>query len=87
MREIGSRELKAHLGEVLREVREQRESFAVTYRGRTVARLIPEEAARVRETDFEAAWSELDEIAEEIGREWPEGVSAADAVTADRREL
>jgi prevent-host-death family protein len=83
-RSIGVRELKASLADVLREVREQHAVYAVTHRGRIVARLVPEPPA---DDDFEARWSELDEIAAEIGREWPEGISAADAVSQDRREL
>jgi prevent-host-death family protein len=87
MRTIGARELKAHLGQVLRRVREQNEVYAVTHHGRTIARLIPEPDVRADAADFEAAWSDLDELAEEIGREWPRGLSAAEAVSADRREL
>ncbi|MBI3973036.1 MAG: type II toxin-antitoxin system Phd/YefM family antitoxin, partial [Chloroflexi bacterium] len=40
MRTIGSRELKAHLGEVLRHVREHQEAYVVTHRGRVIARLV-----------------------------------------------
>jgi prevent-host-death family protein len=93
MRAIGSRELKAHLGEVLRQVRERQEVYAVTHRGRTIARLIPEALARApldsdsQAPDFETLWSEMDQLAAEIGQEWPEGVSAAQAVSEDRREL
>ncbi|MGH2355343.1 MAG: type II toxin-antitoxin system Phd/YefM family antitoxin [Chloroflexota bacterium] len=87
MRTIGSRELKAHLGAVLRHVREAQEVYAVTHRGRTIARLVPEPIARAQSTGFETLWSEMDELAAEIGREWPEGISAVDAVSEDRREL
>ena len=98
MQTIRSRELKSHLGEVLRHVREGRRSFAVTQRGRIVAQLVPAGASvagaatmpsmGTQETgDFETLWAELDELAEEIGREWPGGLPADRAVSADRREL
>ena len=88
MRTIGSRELKAHLGEVLRRVREHHEEYAVTYRGRPIARLIPDAMAEVGgSTDLETLWAEMDRVADEVGREWPQGVSAAEAVGEDRREL
>ena len=84
MRTIGTRELKTHLAEVLRRVREERESFAVTHRGRTIARLVPEQESV---EEFEARWARMDAIAERIGRKWPPGVSAAEAVAEQRREL
>jgi prevent-host-death family protein len=87
VRAIGTRELKAHLGEVLRDVRERQETIAITHHGRAIARLVPEPETQAETADFDRTWAELDEIAAEIGREWPEGVSAAGAVSADRREL
>ena len=86
MRTIGVRELKAHLGDVLRDVRERDEVFIVTNRGRRIARLVPETTTAASDFDAEA-WSDMDRLAEEIGRSWPRGSSAADAVSADRRDL
>jgi hypothetical protein len=34
-----------------------------------------------------AIWNELERLGVEIGRRWPAGVSAAEAVRDDRREL
>lgn len=87
MRSIGSRELKAHLGQVLKEVHDRGESYLVTHRGRPIARLLPESEGETESGDFEEIWSEMDRLAAEIGREWPEGVSAADVTAEDRREL
>lgn len=84
MRTVGSRELKTKLSEVLREVREHDEVVVVTHRGRPIARIIPEprgESAR----RFDEVWSEMDQLAAAIARDWPEGVSATDAVAEDRR--
>ena len=43
MGEIGIKELKQRASEILRQVREEKESFTVTYRGKVVARLVPAE--------------------------------------------
>jgi prevent-host-death family protein len=85
MEEIGVRELKEKASEVIRRVREDKQSYTVTYRGRVVARLVP--ADRADEDDFEEIWADMDRLAEEIGKKWPKGVSAVDAVREQRREL
>ena len=82
--EIGVRDLKERTSEIIRRVREEKESFDITYRGRVVAWLIP----IVRpsgEEDWRAIWAEMDRTAEEIGKKWPKGVSAVDAVREQRR--
>src|SRR5947207_2087549 len=87
MRRLGSRELKAKLSEVLRQVRENDEVFVVTHRGRPIARIVPESLGRTPAPEFAAIWSEMDRLSEEIACDWPKHVSAAEAVAADRREL
>ena len=79
--------MKANLGEVLRRVREEEEVFVVTHRGRRIARIIPESLAATDGPGFDAIWAEMDRLAEEIARDWPEPISAARAVSEDRREL
>jgi prevent-host-death family protein len=86
METIGVRELKARATEILRRVREDGTAFEVTYRGLVVARLVPL-AQPAREQTVEAFLERLDRTAEEIGRHWPEGVSAVEAVREVRREL
>jgi prevent-host-death family protein len=86
MRTIGARELKTHLGAVLRRVREHQEAYAVTHRGPVVARLVPEPPAPAA-AELETWWTELDALTGEIGRRWPEGLSAAQAVGQDRDRL
>jgi prevent-host-death family protein len=87
MHTIGSRELKATLGKVLRNVRDNKEIYVVMQRGRPVARLVPEMRPLGITNDFDTIWSEMAVLAAEISRDWPEGVSAAQAVSEDRREL
>lgn len=83
MEEIGIRELKEKASEVVRRVREQKETYSITYRGRVVARLIP--AERAGEDDFEEIWADMDRLAEEIGKKWPKGLSPEEAVSEQRR--
>ena len=87
MRTIGSRELKASLGQVLREVNENQESFVITIHGRPVARLVPDAIARESDGDFDTLWSVADDLAREIAKKWPVGLSAAEAIRMDRRDL
>ena len=87
MRSIGVRELKAHASQVLRELQEKGEPVEVTVRGRAIARLIPVGAMRPRPEETAAAWTDLDELAAQIGASWPADASAADAVREERREL
>ena len=92
---IGIAELKRHASAILRRVRENEEWFDITYRGRIVARLVPvdrpanyREFAEVpKEKDWRKVWAAMDETAAEIGKHWPEGVSAVDAVREQRRNL
>jgi prevent-host-death family protein len=85
MQEIGVRELGAKINEVVRRVRENKETFEVTYRGRTVAQIIPMERPReLTEEEEDRLWEEIDELAESIGKRWPKGVSAVDAVREQR---
>jgi prevent-host-death family protein len=84
MSEIGIRELKEHTSEVLRQVRENKASYDVTYRGEVVARIVPVER-ELTEEEEDRLWAEMDELAKEIGKKWPRGVSAVDAVREQRR--
>ena len=47
MPDIGIRELKTRVAEIVREVREQRARYVVTHQGRPVALLLPEVAAAI----------------------------------------
>jgi len=87
MEEIGVRELKENTSEVLRRVREVGESYTVTYRGRAVAQLVPVASEQEQEAEWEKIWAEMDETAAEIGKKWPKGVSAVEAVREQRRDL
>jgi prevent-host-death family protein len=87
MREVGVRELKQHASELLRAVREKRESITITYRGKAVAQLVPVVEQEATREEARRVWKEMDELAKKIGRHWPKGVSAVEAVREQRREL
>ncbi len=85
MENVTARELKQHTGMILREVREHGKELVITYRGVPVARLVPTRSGETAERVLESVWMEMDRLAEEIGRKWPEGVSAEEAVSEQRR--
>jgi prevent-host-death family protein len=82
MVKVGIRELKRRASELVRLVRETGKEVQVTYRGQVVALLVPVKRAR---KDDKNAWLKLDHLATEIGARWPEGVSAAEAVSEGRQ--
>ena len=87
MPDIGVRELKENASEVLRAVREEKATYRITYRGRVIAELAPAADSDHEHEDWERIWAEMDELAQEISKKWPRGVSAVDAVREQRRDL
>jgi prevent-host-death family protein len=85
MMSVGVRELKAQTSRILRRVRDRGEEIQVTYRGRTIARLVP--ASRPQRTGAArgAVWSDLDRLAAEIGARWPSDRSVVEAIREGRR--
>ncbi len=81
---VGVRELKKHASELVRRVREEKDAIIITYHGKLVAKMIPMET-REPEGEPEHGWATLEQLAEEIGKGWPVGVSAAEAVAEGRR--
>jgi prevent-host-death family protein len=87
MESVGVRELKTQASRILRRVRQRRETIAVTYRGKVVARLVPAEGEAAARETAAAVWADLDDLAAEIGARWPKRITAARAVREQRREL
>jgi prevent-host-death family protein len=87
MMSIGVRELKAHISEILRRVQEEGEVVEVTNHGQVVARLVPVHYGRPVDRNENGAWTRLNELISEIGANWPEGVTAQDAINDVRRDL
>ena len=87
MEKVGVRELKEHASSIIQRVCQKKESVTITLRGRPVARLIPVEDEDAKRAADAAIWADMDKLAERIGKHWPAGVSAVEAVREQRREL
>jgi prevent-host-death family protein len=100
MRSVGIRELRERTSEIIRWVRDEGIEIQITHYGQPVARLVPvlpetEEgssstdntSAGTSSEDLASVYTTLDRLAAEIGARWPDGISAVDAVAADRRDL
>jgi antitoxin (DNA-binding transcriptional repressor) of toxin-antitoxin stability system len=81
---IELREFEAHPGDIVRRVRDYREPIDLVENGQIVARLTPPPGP-----DRQALKTFLDEhdrLAQEIGKYWPAGLSAVDAIAQDREK-
>ncbi len=86
MRQIGVRDLKERTSDILRSVREEGQSYEITFRGRAIARVVPivEPVERDSVEQFLDAWGRLSAA---ISAEWPDDISAVEAVREARRDL
>ena len=82
---IGIREAGSSASKIVRRVREKGETVDISYRGQVVARLIPITTPKPDPKVISIIWADLDQVAQEIGRYWPKGVSAVEAVNEGRR--
>lgn len=88
MTEVGIRELKAKASQILDEVREHGARYVITRRGRPVGVLLPiEEAppASPAGQDRADVWQELDQLGEEIARDWTSSRSTGEILSEMRR--
>ena len=90
MPDVGVRELKTRASEILRDVRENRARYTITYRGRPVGVLLPLEEVPHAEVlpggqGGKAVWDELSELGEEIGRGWQSPLTGAELLSQMRR--
>lgn len=81
---IGISELQRNASRIVRRVRETGEEVAVTIRGEVVA-VVAAVGATVRGRHGRSPFTDLDRLSREIGRVWPKGVSASDALRDQRR--
>ena len=80
MRQLGVRELKNSLSEVLREIRENGEPVEVTSHGQVVARLVPVDPPCLTQSEIDEIIADMDRVAAELGARWPKGVTVQDAL-------
>jgi prevent-host-death family protein len=85
MTKVGVKEFKTHASEIFRRVRDEGEVIDVTYRGDVIARVTP--AKKFDRRRIEQVLAEHERLVAELSGGWPKGISAADAVSEDRREL
>lgn len=80
MQSVGVRELKENAPQLVRRVREDGESIAITYYGEVVARIVP-----VRKPEpTEDIWATLDALSAEIGHKW-QGSTDINEIMAEER--
>jgi prevent-host-death family protein len=80
MRQLGIREIKNNLSEILRELRESGESIEVTNHGQVVARLVPVSPPQLSQSEIDEIIADMDRVAAELGERWPKGVSVQDVL-------
>jgi prevent-host-death family protein len=75
---IGVRELRQRTAEVLRQVREEKAEYVITYQGRPTALLLPVDAEAVEAAMVEASkqavtggWDAYARVAEQVREAWP----------------
>lgn len=90
--QLDVQEMTEHIDDLIRMV-ESGKTFVIVRRGKPVAQLGPlsnpkiDEAERRRQKDIERWFADMDQLAEEIGKRWPKGVSSVEAVQDVRRDL
>ena len=82
--EIGIRELKKRVSEVVRAVKEERARYIITQRGKPAALIIPLDAEPPVDKGDEV-WEKLVQLAEEITKGWQSEKSAVEILSEMRR--
>ena len=84
---IGVRELKTRASKIIRELRDRRARYVVTYRGRPVGLLLPLDAGPGAGPDqaSESAWDELVRLGQEIGEGWQSPLTGTELISDMRR--
>ena len=82
--EIGIRELKKRVSEVVRAVKEERARYVITQRGKPAALIIPLDAEPPADKGDEV-WKNLMKIRDELGKGWQSEKSAVEILSEMRR--
>jgi prevent-host-death family protein len=83
--EVGVRELKSRASEIVRDVRDRKARYTVTYRGHPVGVLLPiGEAPNALDAD-EGVWDELMRLGAEIGAGWQSTQTSTEILSDLRR--
>ena len=84
MREIRVNELSTRTSEIVRNVRDHRAQYVITYRGRPVGVLQPLSEPDLGTPD-NTAWDELFQLGDEIGRGWTSSLTTRELLSQMRR--
>ena len=85
---VGVKDFKNRATQLLRFVREQKTEVIVTHDGKPVAVLRPfgeKDDVKNRSLRLKAAMDRADDLAVKLDAVWPEGLTAAEAVSKQRR--
>jgi len=92
MPDVGVRELKTRASEIVRQVRENRARYIITYRGEPVGLLMPLDEASPStlpsgsgEAPSETPWETLTRLGEEIGQDWRSPLDSTELLSEMRR--
>jgi prevent-host-death family protein len=90
MPDVGVRELKTQASEIVRQVRENRARYIITYRGQPVGLLMPLDEASSSslpsgEEPAETPWEMLTRLGKEIGQGWQSPLSSTEMLSEMRR--
>lgn len=90
MPQIGIRDLKIYTSEIMRQVRDERARYIITYRGRPVGVLLPLPETEVEKQLLDEPlamdpWEELTELGHEISAGWQSTKSSAEILSDMRR--
>ena len=87
MKTLEAQELKEHIDELLRLIKEEGETIEVTDHGEVIARLVPTRKPKQSREQDAAAWAKLRQLAEELPPYWPEDIDVVEIVRDARRDL
>jgi prevent-host-death family protein len=90
MPDVGVRELKTNASEIIRNVRDRRTRYIITYRGRPVGLLLPLDDIAPTSLPSagqpqDSAWETLTRLGEEIGRGWRSSQTSTEILSEMRR--
>jgi prevent-host-death family protein len=84
MPEIGIRELKTRISQVVRAVKEHRARYVIRVRGKPVALLIPADA-EPPSPRADDVWARLERLGKEVAERWASDKSAVEVLSEMRR--
>lgn len=84
MHEIGIRELKARMSQVVRAAKERRARYVINVRGKSVAMLVPADA-EPRRPRADDVWARSEQLGEDIAKQWRSDKSAVELLSEMRR--